>query len=731
MKMRPGILFLFVFLLESVLCRKDRPLRIAILSTYPPTDCGIAEFTKNMCNGIIAHDSSVEIEIFSTDKKPHKGMPSNIPSQIKVHQYVFGKVLEDITLSNIAKKVNSGNFDALLVQHELGLLHMYTNYEKFLNSVTERTKTFVFIHTGNPYVSFQLREAIQRLAVSSDYIVALGWKVKYFLTHSYGIPKHKVLYIPHGVQLAKIGKKIKKDPKKTTFLMAGLMREMKGVFEVLDAMDILKKRGTLGNAFLHISGKDYIKGRMRDDFMKKAAKLNLLKRVKWDFGFHPLEKMTKDHLEADVFLAPFKREVPTSGTISFALAAGMATIATPFGLSGELLGLPIKTPEYSADSIKSDRSGGFVKYTRYGAVIPFNDTVSLANAMERLIKDKRLCKEMGKKGKARMKHLKWANVSALLLNCIRTKKQGKELIPDMYKKHYLPTKAQWTEKGGIDLNNKKIEKIPDGAYTLYSDGYSIVNGLIKKNKIVDISVRVMQYKKGPRNCPGEEVFLFGSRRTHPKKYKTDRTIRLTKSIQVYSPSKKQNSIVKKGKKVLLRTPNIRATISLKKNGSIEFNILKVSRFALAKGLLGFGILKRFSGFHQSETRSPKDWIVEGWASNVFNGSMAREKNDQMKGQLYGLPYTTRRNIRGSCLSVAKKMHLPNTKTLLKTSKKGSQTRAELIKNWPNRRIHIKMPQIPTKRSLKKDSLESYILKHLVHEGLNYTVNEKQPVCVYN
>lgn len=703
------------------------PIRIAVLSTYPPTNCGIAEFTKNMCMGIVSKDKEAIIEVFATDRIPHKGFPPSLSPRISVHQYSFSKRTEELTLARIATRINSGNFDVLLVQHELGLLHHYPNYEKFLNRIIKTIKTFVFIHTGNPYVSSQVRETIQRLAVSANYVVALGWKVKYFLEHAYGIPKSKVVYIPHGVQLAKIKGKVKKNMKRTTFLMAGLMREMKGIFDVLDAMHILKERRTLGNGFLHISGKDYTGGKLKEDFLRRARSLGLEKKVKWSYGFHPLKKLTKYHLQADVFLAPFKVEVPTSGTISFALGAGLATIATPFGLSGELLGLPIETPEYSAQSIKSDRAGGFVKYTKYGVVVPFNDTVSLANAMENLIKNRRKCRRMGILAKKRMKKITWKKVAGHMIDFIRTGKESNSLIKDAYKKHYLPSKGGWVGKKGTDLNNQPIGKISDGAYILYTDGYSVINGRIEKNKLVEVSVRVMTYKEGVRESVGKEVFMFASRKIHPKKGKKDRTVKLTKDIQIYSPYRKQKSIIKSNGRAVITTPNIIASVKVRKNGSINFKIMKVSRFSLSKGLIGFGILKKFSGFHQGEKRSPNEWMIKNWSSNVFKTNPEFEERGNMKGQFYGLPYTTRRNIKNSRLTFAQITHYPNIYKLFSPTKTGSKIREVLAKAWPDRRVHIEMSEVNTGRSLERDTLEKYVIKQLIREGISYTTKEKQEI----
>ncbi|KAI5191511.1 hypothetical protein NEMIN01_1537 [Nematocida minor] len=723
---------LFVLgLLLGCVYAQEKALRLAVLSTYPPTNCGIAEFAKNMCAAILSHKRNIEIEIFSTDRKPHIGLPVKMKGT-KVHTYEFVRETEVETLREIADRINEGNFDALLVQHELGLLHFYPNYETFLNRIRKETTTFVFVHTGNPYVSYNIREVIQRLAVSADYMVGLGWKVKYALVHCYGIPEHKVLYIPHGVQLAKLKKgknkkslKIVKNKDRTTFLMAGLMRAMKGIYNVLDAMKILKDRGTLGNGFLQIAGKDQEDGALKKHFMNKVREYGLSDKIKWDFGFHSLNKLTRYHLQADIFLAPFTVEVPTSGTISFALSAGMPVIATPFGLSGELLGLPVETPEYSAKSIKDDARGGYVSYTKYGAVVPYKDTVSLANAMEKFIKNKEMCKKMGEAAKKRMAKITWKKVSAVLIDFISKKKEPANMIPNMYKKHLLSSNAGWVGSYAVDLNDSPIGRVPDGAYNLYTDGYLVINALIKENKIVELGARTMVYKKGGRDCLGEETFLYASSHIHPPIRKNSLSEKVTENVQIFSGSDEKKPVLKLGhNKVLIISPNILATVSMSKEGNVILKILKVSRFTMSKGLLGISILKRFSGFHQETKKKTEEWLIKNWSENVFSTSADSEEQDDLKGSFYGLPYTMNRNLKRD-ISHYKEVYAAEYAYILRNTKEGAQIRKEVARQWPHRTIKIKMKSIPTKRSLRKDPLDKYVIKHLVSEGKNKIVKEVQ------
>ncbi|KAI5170971.1 hypothetical protein NEFER03_0373 [Nematocida sp. LUAm3] len=710
MHIRGIFLCFFVVSLCSALAKKSK---IAVLSTYPPTNCGIAEFTKNMITSL-KHVGGpfVGIKVFSIAKEPHTRLPSKTPG-ISVQQFDLVKEKEKSTLLEIAKLINKKKFAYLFVQHEYGLLHDYNNYSVFLREIHPRTKIFIFIHTGWAYPDFHYRKVMQKIAVKSDYLVALGWKVKKSLEHFYGIPKEKILYFPHGVTISKIKRK-KKDHEKVILLMSGIMRPSKGVSEALLALKHLKEENKLENIHLLIVGKDYNNQKMKKDFLAQAKKFSLFDRVKWIYGFHSIKKLTEYHKNADIFLTPFIVDVPTSGSVTFAMACGMPVISTPFGLSGELLEQNISIPEFTACSLKKDLKPGAVTYTKHGAIVPFNNVVSLANAIFRLSSDHTLRKSMGRRNKRKMMNLSWKKVSASMLHFLQKKKLLPPLLPDPYVIHTLKTRGKWNKKI-VTLNGEHIAKVPNGAYSLYIDSYLSINALIRKNKISQLTVRAMSYAPIQRELQAEETFLYANARGDllvPSNFELTKKL---KKIQYITPNFAKIISVDINEKVRITTPNLIFTIDVE-NEEILLNFEEVSKFSSAKGLLGISSIKKFSGYHQNDSFPISTWKFNNWKQNMFSISAEEtEKEFWMHKNIYGLPGTIKRNI-NSLSKTAKISFLSSQKDILSNSPDSNKIKEKILQYWCNPKIHLEISSANQLPSQKTHSLENYVILHLIQEG---------------
>ncbi|OAG29955.1 hypothetical protein NEDG_01502 [Nematocida displodere] len=712
--------------LESVLALKR--IRVAVFSTYPPSDCGIAQLTKNMMTAIkqTAKDR-VYIEILSVEKNEAPTPPPPSPG-ITVRHYRLLPATEKETILGIASYINQKKFNVLFVHHDFGLLHRPASYNTLLKRISPAIRILTVIHTGAPYPTLEKRELVQNLAERSHALIALGWKVKYALHHFYGIPEFKIIYLPYGTQLANV-KALKTRTERVTLLMSGVMRERKGVHEALQALKILKDRSQLDNIHLLIVGKDCNQGAFMKDVLAKAEELGVRSCITWNYGFADDETFAVCHKKADIYLAPFIDGVPTTGTLSFAMAAGLPVIASAFGMSGELLGLNAAVPEFSAGSLKDNQKSGFVRYTPYGAIIPIGDAQSLANAIHRLATDKKLRRKKGAAAKKRAAKLTWNNVSKGLVSYLFTKKLPKSLMVDRFRKNMFRTRSRWNGRRVVNLNGKRIAQVPNGAYSLYLDSFVSINALVQDMKVEELSVRLIEYTEDTKDVSGlfsEEAFIYakGGGKMPDILGFSELTASVGQHIQVVA-SERQKSIFKRKQSVVVSTPNLVFRVVPGPENAVSLIIYGISRFAGASGLLGVSTMQRFSALHQNGEHLPTStWKLPGWDKHIFSVRHTLQQPSWLKGNFYGLSSKTKRrhrDPRGAVLAFS-----PRLETLFLSSRKGNQVRKILLANWNNNRILFDLPAPSAHPSLKKVSLEVYIIAHLILESKQKTVRAPKP-----
>ncbi|KAI5190933.1 hypothetical protein NECID01_1228 [Nematocida sp. AWRm77] len=703
--------FIWVFVLLCAIA-SSKPLNIAVLSTYPPTNCGIAEFTKNMCTSIVeAAPEDVRIHVFSTSKIPHKSSPPTIPG-VTVTQIYYTFKNEKATLRELAKTINQSQFDVLLVQHEDGLMHEPMDFVYFLQRVSSQIRTYVFIHTGLPYPDMRRRNMYKRLEAYSDGLVALGWKVKEALHHAYGVHKNKILYFPHGVTIDTSAKLLRKaDKKKNKFVvqMSGIMKREKGIIEVLKALEILRKRNQLKNIMLHVIGRDNSNGAHYREISKIVKKKNLEKHFNWIYKFASVKELTKKHCSADLYLAPFQGEVPTSGTLTFAMSCGLPVVATPFGMSGELLGMQARIPEGSSGKIRQGQKEK-TTYTKYGAIIPYQSVEAIANAIHTMKKQTKKRRAMGKNAEEKMEQITWTKVGSALYTYLTEKIMPASLLPNPYKKTLYNSVCCWTNKKVQGFDGKAIATPSDGAYILYTDPFVSINVQIQKGAIVSLAARVYKEEAARRGVLCNEAFVYASKM---KPLKVLPGSKATKKVCKYIQIVDTNNILESKKmpnRLHISTPNIVFSISLGSGNSVHFKVHKDNRFGYARGILGSTLMKKYSHMH-NDVFPLGMWKLGAWSTSAFEDNPASISESRYRGSFYGSPFSL---LLGKKTAPKAQKKYILSKMLSPGPQQGA-ARKEFLTEWsnPENRIYVKIAQKYPAKVVCSLSLEQYIVLEYV------------------
>src|SRR5450759_1418546 len=163
--------------------------RIGILSTYPPRECGISNFTKDLINAICDLDM-LKPSIIAINEK---GAIYDYERRVKWE--IDRDDAEDYVKA--AEYVNSSNIQLLIVQHEFGLYG--GDYGEHIKLFLENVKKPVIttLHTVQPNFDQKAIEVLKYITERSESIIVIAHAAIDMLKHQ-GISYKKCVVIPHG-----------------------------------------------------------------------------------------------------------------------------------------------------------------------------------------------------------------------------------------------------------------------------------------------------------------------------------------------------------------------------------------------------------------------------------------------------------------------------------------------------------------------------------------------------
>ena len=362
---------------------------IVYLSTYPPRDCGIATFTKDLTDAIDGISSNFRSRIAAINN----GFAYEYDKKVKYQ-------LEDEdaeAYEELSKKINgSGKIKAVSVQHEYGIFG--GEYGSYLLPFLENVQKPVVItlHSVLPNPNPDLKKVTEEIIENSTYVVVMARTAESILKNEYNINGKKIRFIPHGVPDIRQKRKIAQKNKKL-LLTFGLMDSGKGIEYVIEAMpEIIEKNpdvvycviGETHPSVLKREGEKY-----RNMLMAKVKEMGLKRHVKFYNKYLAKKKLMEWLLATDVYIAPsLDPNQITSGTIAYALGCGRAIVSTP--------------SLYAKEVLSGDR----------GLLVEFRNPESIADAVNRILVDKSLKERLENNAGEFGKNMAWPNVAKKYLD---------------------------------------------------------------------------------------------------------------------------------------------------------------------------------------------------------------------------------------------------------------------------------------------------------------------------
>jgi glycosyltransferase involved in cell wall biosynthesis len=326
------------------------------LSTYPPTQCGLATFSAALLRQLTVQGSGDRAGVVRVVDAAQPAVHPNVVAQL-VNGTPKGAAVAAATLNG---------YDVAVIQHEYGI-YGGRDGEEVLGVLAELTvPAIVVFHTVLSAPSAHQRQVLERIADAAAAVVVMSQTAARRLAEGYLLDADKVSVIPHGASISRrLSPPASFDPfvaptlaptptagptptggipttPRPVVLTWGLIGPGKGIEWAIEAFAGL---GGLAPAPRYlVAGQTHPKvlerdgEAYRDSLRARAASLGISADVEFDPGYRSTEVLMDLVRRADVVLLPYdSTEQATSGVLIEAIAARRPIVATRFPHAVELL----------------------------------------------------------------------------------------------------------------------------------------------------------------------------------------------------------------------------------------------------------------------------------------------------------------------------------------------------------------------------------------------------------
>jgi glycosyltransferase involved in cell wall biosynthesis len=360
---------------------KSRSTSFGFVSTYPPTQCGLATFTSALRKAIIGADAKGPVVRLVEQPQPR-------PSDEVVAQVVMA---DGPSLRHAAARLNE--CDLAIVQHEYGVYGGRDGDEVVTLLDQLEVPAIVVLHTVLAEPTVHQRAVLEAVGARADAVVVMTRAARDRLASGFDIDQRKVRIIPHGAtEIPPATSTVTSRNDRFTVLTWGLIGPGKGIEWAIEAMALLGDLRPLPRYI--IAGQTHPKVVLqqgeayRDQLVGLVHRLGLNANVTFDGRYRDIDALGRLVGSADAVLLPYEStEQVTSGVLIEAVAAGKPVVATRFPHARELL------------------AGGA------GLVVPHRDPAAIAHALRSIITSRELAASMTAAASNAAPELRWSTVS--------------------------------------------------------------------------------------------------------------------------------------------------------------------------------------------------------------------------------------------------------------------------------------------------------------------------------
>jgi CBS domain-containing protein len=317
---------------ESISVLPDKPI-IMYLSSYPPRECGIATFTKDLVDSVDRLNVlSPPLILAINDKGGYYRYSPQVKIQIERE--------EPESYMKAAKKINDSSIQALNLQHEFGLFGG-TWGDYLIDFLEELEKPVITtFHTILEKPSREAERVMKEVIRLSHRIVVIARIGSRILEQTYDTLSDKVRHIPHGCPnvpfvSSETVKNVLGFKNRTILSTFGLLSRGKGIEYAIKALPGIVKKEP--NILYLVIGQTHPEVRKhegesyRQSLIDLTNSLGVENNVRFINRFLPKSELIRFLQSTDIYILPYPNpEQISSGTMLYALCTGKAIVTTPF-----------------------------------------------------------------------------------------------------------------------------------------------------------------------------------------------------------------------------------------------------------------------------------------------------------------------------------------------------------------------------------------------------------------
>jgi glycosyltransferase involved in cell wall biosynthesis len=351
-------------------------VRTATFSTFPPRVCGIGAFTFDLRNSLLQLPGVESVDSIAIVDQPSS------PQQPELLATVSQDVRGDY--SRAARLLGRLNHDVVLLQHEYEI-YGGAGGEHVLSFAQQLAQPLVVtLHTVLSQPSPQQLHVLTELCREAELVIVTTATAARLLVQTGVCPHDRIRVVPHGAP-AVLGRRREEqaagrrphyvapvpggyERMQSRFLLAsfGLISAGKGLETAIRALPAIVEQHP--EVLYLIAGRTHPQVARREgeqyrlELERLVVDLGLSAHVAFDDRFLSIDELADLLAATDVFVSTQgSREQITSGTLTYAIAAGCAAVSTPTWYAEDILA-----------------SGA-------GRIVPFADPEALAAAVCKLV----------------------------------------------------------------------------------------------------------------------------------------------------------------------------------------------------------------------------------------------------------------------------------------------------------------------------------------------------------
>ena len=364
--------------------------RMLFLGSFPPRECGIATFMKDVVDAVDeAFGERSDVIAIDEPGGEDRVYPSRVVARL-VQQ-------DRDSYRRIAHFVNMSSADVLNIQHEYGLFGGEEGEWVIDLIAAVRKPVVTSLHTVLPEPSPEHLRVARALCSASSAVVVLSETGRRLLIDRYGVDARKVRVIHHGVPDVPFRETAPQKRAldlggRMTISTFGLINRGKGLEYAIDAMAAVVNEHP--EALYLILGQTHPVIRRREgesyrrELEAKIADYGLTDNVRLVDKYLDFDELLAYLSATDIYLTPYLNPTQVvSGTLAYAIGCGKAIVSTPYLYAEELLA----------------HGRGFL--------VPFRDASAIATTLSALLDDSALRESTERRAYRFGRRMTWPNVA--------------------------------------------------------------------------------------------------------------------------------------------------------------------------------------------------------------------------------------------------------------------------------------------------------------------------------